>query len=175
ILVHFFIHAEDGIRDFHVTGVQTCALPISFIREQKETTGHVPTDRTLVVERFRDELGDWRMVLHSPYGMQVHAPWALAVSARIRERVGVDGAAMAADDGVVVRIPDTAAEPPGAELFVFEPDELNEIVTREVGGSALFAARFRECAARALLLPNYNPARRSPLWQQRQRASQLLS
>jgi len=146
----------------------------ALVKEQGESTGQVPTDTTLVVERFRDELGDWRVVLHSPYGMPVHAPWALAVSARVRDRLGVDGAAMAGDDGIVVRIPDTDAEPPGAELFVFENDELQQIVTEEVGGSALFAARFRECAARALLLPRYNPGKRSPLWQQRQRASQLL-
>jgi ATP-dependent Lhr-like helicase len=147
---------------------------IAFVADQKQSTGHVPTDTTLVVERFRDELGDWRVILHSPYGMPVHAPWALAVGARVRDRLGLDGAAMASDDGVVVRIPDTDAEPPGAELFVFEPGELQDIVTEEVGGSALFASRFRECAARALLLPRYNPGRRSPLWQQRQRASQLL-
>ena len=147
---------------------------VSFIDDQKKATGHIPTDRTLVVERFRDELGDWRVVLHSPYGMQVHAPWALAVGARIRERFGIEGAAMASDDGVILRIPDTETDPPGAELFVFDPSELREIVTEEVGGSALFASRFRECAARALLLPRYNPARRSPLWQQRQRASHLL-
>ncbi|MET4582849.1 ATP-dependent Lhr-like helicase [Conyzicola nivalis] len=147
---------------------------IAFVADQKASTGYVPTDQTLVVERFRDELGDWRVILHSPYGMPVHAPWALAVSARVRDRLGMDGAAMASDDGVVVRIPDTDAEPPGAELFVFEPGELQDIVTEEVGGSALFAARFRECAARALLLPRYNPGKRSPLWQQRQRASQLL-
>jgi len=147
---------------------------VTLIAEQKDATGQVPTDTTLIVERFRDELGDWRVVLHSPYGMAVHAPWALAVTARIRDRLGVDGAAMAGDDGIVVRIPDTDAEPPGAEMFVFEPDELSEIVTEEVGGSALFAARFRECAARALLLPRRDPGRRSPLWQQRQRASQLL-
>lgn len=147
---------------------------IALVEEQKAATGTVPTDTTLVVERFRDELGDWRVVLHSPYGMPVHAPWALAVSARVRDRLGVDGAAMAGDDGIVVRIPDTDAEPPGAELFVFDRAELEEIVTEEVGGSALFAARFRECAARALLLPRRDPGRRSPLWQQRQRASQLL-
>ncbi|MCU1529842.1 MAG: box helicase [Frondihabitans sp.] len=147
---------------------------LAFIREQRDVAGHVPTDTTLVVERFRDELGDWRLILHSPYGMRVHAPWALAVSARIRDQLGVDGAAMAADDGIVVRIPDTDAEPPGAELFTFGRDDLSEIVTDEVGGSALFASRFRECAARALLLPRYNPGRRSPLWQQRQRSSQLL-
>ncbi|MEX1079770.1 MAG: ATP-dependent helicase [Homoserinimonas sp.] len=148
---------------------------LAFVADQKAATGHVPTDRTLVVERFRDELGDWRVILHSPYGMQVHAPWALAVGARIRERYGMDGAAMASDDGVILRIPETDAEPPSAELFLFDPEELRDLVTTEVGGSALFASRFRECAARALLLPRYNPGKRSPLWQQRQRASQLLS
>ncbi|WP_066517604.1 ATP-dependent helicase [Curtobacterium ammoniigenes] len=147
---------------------------LAFLVEQRAATGHVPTDTTLVVERFRDELGDWRLVLHSPYGMQVHQPWALAVGARLRERLGIDGGAMASDDGIVVRIPETDAEPPGAELFVFERDELDTLITDEVGGSALFASRFRECAARALLLPRRDPGRRSPLWQQRQRASQLL-
>ncbi|MFJ3393549.1 ATP-dependent helicase [Leifsonia aquatica] len=147
---------------------------LSFLVEQKTATGYVPTDRTLVVERFRDELGDWRVILHSPYGMQIHSPWALAVQARVRERYGIDAGAMAADDGIIVRIPDTESQPPGGELFVFEPQELDELVTNEVGGSALFASRFRECAARALLLPKYNPGKRSPLWQQRQKASQLL-
>ncbi len=147
---------------------------VAFVEEQKQSTGHVPTDKTLVVERFRDELGDWRVVLHSPYGMQVHAPWALAVGARIRDRFGIDGGAVAADDGVILRIPDTESEPPGLDLFLFDSAELRDIVTQAVGGSALFAARFRECAARALLLPRYNPGTRSPLWQQRQRASQLL-
>ena len=128
----------------------------------------------LVVERFRDELGDWRLVVHSPYGTQVHAPWALAIGARLRERYGVDAQAMATDDGIVLRIPETDQDPPGAELIAFEPDEIEQIVTTEVGGSALFASRFRECAARALLLPRRNPGRRSPLWQQRQRSAQLL-
>ncbi|TXK19131.1 ATP-dependent helicase [Homoserinibacter sp. GY 40078] len=146
----------------------------AFVAEQKQATGVVPSDRTLLVERFRDELGDWRLVLHSPYGTPVHAPWALAVAARIRERLGVDGSAMAGDDGIVVRLPETDADPPGAELFAFEPGELETLVTEEVGGSALFASRFRESAARALLLPRRNPGRRSPLWQQRQRSAQLL-
>jgi ATP-dependent Lhr-like helicase len=147
---------------------------LNYLADQKKATGHLPTDRTLVVERFRDELGDWRIVLHSAYGLQVHAPWALAVAARVRERLGVDGSCVASDDGLVVRIPDAEADPPGADLFVFEADELEQIVTEEVGGSALFASRFRECAARALLLPKYHPGRRSPLWQQRQKAAQLL-
>ncbi|MGK9146144.1 ATP-dependent helicase [Plantibacter flavus] len=147
---------------------------ISYVREQREATGVVPNDTTLVVERSRDELGDWRVILHSPYGLRVHAPWALAVGARVQERLGVDGSAVASDDGIIVRLPDTESEPPGAELFVFEPEELDALVTQEVGGSALFASRFRECAARALLLPNYSPQKRSPLWQQRQRSAQLL-
>ncbi|GAB3603670.1 ATP-dependent helicase [Microbacterium aureliae] len=146
----------------------------AYLAEQREATGTLPTDRSLTVERSRDEVGDWRVILHSPYGMQVHAPWALAVNARIRERLGVEGSAVASDDGIIARIPDATAEPPGAELFVFDPDELEQIVTAEVGGSALFASRFRECAARALLLPRRNPGRRSPLWQQRQRSAQLL-
>ena len=147
---------------------------LAFLDEQRAATRYLPTDRTLVVERFRDELGDWRVILHSPFGLPVHAPWALAVGARVRERFGIDGSCVASDDGIVVRIPDTAAEPPGADLFVFDPDELEQLVTDEVGGSALFASRFRECAARALLLPRYRPGSRSPLWQQRQKASQLL-
>lgn len=147
---------------------------VGYITEQREATGSVPTDRTLVVERFHDELGDWRVVLHSPFGMQVHAPWGLAVAARVQEQFGIDGNVITSDDGIVVRLPDTDGEAPGADLFVFDPDEIDEIVTNEVSGSALFASRFRECAARALLLPRYNPSRRSPLWQQRQRASQLL-
>nr|WP_261167156.1 ATP-dependent helicase [Microbacterium sp. Marseille-Q6965] len=147
---------------------------LAYLSEQKEATGSLPTDRTLTVERGRDEVGDWRIILHSPYGMHVHAPWALAVNARIRERLGVEGSAVASDDGIIARIPDAESEPPGAELFVFDPEELEQIVTDEVGGSALFASRFRECAARALLMPRTNPNRRTPLWQQRQRSAQLL-
>jgi ATP-dependent Lhr-like helicase len=146
----------------------------AYLRDQREATGQIPSDRTLVVERFRDELGDWRVVLHSPYGRRVHAPWALAVASRIIERYGIDGSVVASDDGIVARIPDTETEPPGADLFVFDADDLDKIVTEEVGSSALFASRFRECAARALLLPRRNPGSRAPLWQQRQRSAQLL-
>jgi ATP-dependent Lhr-like helicase len=147
---------------------------VSFLAEQREATTHLPSDTTLLVERFRDELGDWRVVLHSPFGAQVHAPWALATGVRLRERYGVDAQVASADDGIVVRVPETDADAPGAEVFVFEPDEIDDIVTAEVGSSALFASRFRECAARALLLPRRDPGRRSPLWQQRQRSAQLL-
>jgi ATP-dependent Lhr-like helicase len=147
---------------------------LAYLSEQTQSTGHLPDDRTIVVERFRDELGDWRVVVHSPFGAQVHAPWALAIGARLRERYGVDVQTMHADDGIVLRIPETDEAPP-AQLALLASDEVEESVTREVGGSALFAARFRECAARALLLPRRRPDRRTPLWQQRQRSAQLLS
>jgi ATP-dependent Lhr-like helicase len=157
---------------------------LAYLAEQREATGYVPDDRTLVVERFRDELGDWRLVVHSPYGALVHAPWALAMTARLRERYGVDAQAVHSDDGIVLRIPDTGtafddsgsgAAPPASDLMLFDPEEIEQIVTAELGNSALFASRFRECAARALLLPRHRPGKRMPLWQQRHRAAQLLS
>ncbi|CDO27801.1 ATP-dependent helicase [Mycolicibacterium porcinum] len=144
------------------------------LHDQRESTGVVPSDTTFVVERFRDELGDWRVILHSPYGLRVHGPLALAVGRRLRERYGIDEKPTASDDGIIVRLPDSGETPPGADLFVFDADEVEPIVTAEVGGSALFASRFRECAARALLLPRRHPGKRSPLWHQRQRAAQLL-
>ncbi len=167
---------EEAIRRTVGAGLDDWAADnlVSLLEEQREATSVVPDDQQLVVERFRDELGDWRLVVHSPYGTPVHAPWALAINARLRERYGVDAAAMATDDGIVLRIPETDQDPPGAELVAFEPDEIEQIVTTEVGGSALFASRFRECAARALLLPRRDPGRRAPLWQQRQRSAQLL-
>ena len=147
---------------------------VAFLDEQREATTTLPSDKTILVEKFRDELGDWRIVIHSPYGAQVHAPWALAIGTRLRERYGIDAQALPGDDGIVLRVPETDQEPPGAEVVVFEPDEIEDVVTTEVGGSALFASRFRECAARALLLPRRDPGRRSPLWQQRQKSAQLL-
>jgi ATP-dependent Lhr-like helicase len=148
---------------------------LAYLTSQREATGYVPDDRTLVLERFRDELGDWRLVLHSPYGSKVHAPWALAIAARLRERYGgMDVQAMYTDDGIVIRVPD-ADDPPPAGFALLDPDEVEQLVTAELGSSALFASRFRECAARALLLPRRQPGRRSPLWQQRQRAGQLLA
>jgi ATP-dependent helicase Lhr and Lhr-like helicase len=151
---------------------------VAYVREQQAATRHVPDDRTIVVERFRDELGDWRVVVHSPFGGQVHAPWALAVAARFRERFGVDVQAMHGDDGLVLRLPDVETDdgraPDVADLVLLDPADVEDLVTSELGGSALFAARFRECAARALLLPRRTPGRRQPLWQQRQRAAQLL-
>jgi ATP-dependent helicase Lhr and Lhr-like helicase len=147
---------------------------LSYVAEQREATGHVPDDRTIVVERFRDELGDWRVAVHSPFGAQVHAPWGLALQARLRERSGLDVQVMHTDDGIVLRLPETEETPP-PDLAVFAADDIEPVVTAELGGSALFASRFRECAARALLLPRRTPGRRTPLWQQRQRSAQLLS
>ncbi|WP_432534597.1 ATP-dependent helicase [Kineococcus arenarius] len=151
---------------------------VAYLAEQQEATRHVPDDRTIVVERFRDELGDWRICVHSPFGGQVHSPWALALGARMRERFGVDVQAMPADDGIVLRLPDLdlpeGQSPDVADLVALEAEEVAELVTAEIGGSALFAARFRECAARALLLPRRQPGKRQPLWQQRQRAASLL-
>ncbi|MFJ2083006.1 ATP-dependent helicase [Micromonospora chokoriensis] len=147
---------------------------MAYLRDQREATRSLPDDRTIVVERFRDELGDWRLAVHSVLGARVNGPWALAVGRRLAERYGVDAQVMPSDDGIVVRLPDTADEPPGADVVVFEPDEIAQLVEESVGTSALFAARFRECAARSLLLPRRDPRRRQPLWQQRQRAAQLL-
>ncbi|MGH3866271.1 MAG: ATP-dependent helicase [Pseudonocardiaceae bacterium] len=153
---------------------------LTYVREQRAATGHVPDDRTILVERFRDELGDWRMVLHSPFGAQVNGPWALAISARLRERRGVEAQVASADDGIVLRLPDAldahgAEVLPTAEDVLLDPDEVEQLVIAEVSTSALFASRFRECAARSLLLPRRDPRRRTPLWQQRQRSAQLLT
>lgn len=157
-----------GLDDFAANNL------LNYLGEQRRATGQVPNHQNFVIERFHDELGDWRVILHSPFGLAVHAPWALAVGARVRERWGLDASAMAADDGIVLRIPAMDEQAPGADLFAFEADEIIDVVTSQVANSALFASRFRECAARALLLPRINPSKRAPLWQQRQRASQLL-
>ncbi|HJP79749.1 MAG TPA: ATP-dependent helicase [Pseudonocardiaceae bacterium] len=153
---------------------------LAYLDEQKASTKHVPDDRTIVVERFRDELGDWRIVVHSPFGAQVNGPWALVAAARMAERRGVAPQVMHSDDGIVLRMPDALDEegeelPPAAEDLLIDPEEVEQLVVAEVGGSALFSARFRECAARSLLLPRRDPNRRTPLWQQRQRSAQLLS
>ena len=146
---------------------------LAFLREQQDATRVVPSDRTIVVERFRDEIGDWRLCVLSPYGGRVHAAWGLALSARIREEYGLESDAIWSDDGIIVHLPD-ADEPPGAELVLLDPDELEDLVVGELGGSALFGARFRENAGRALLIPRAYPGRRTPLWQQRLKSQTLL-
>ncbi|MCD5353930.1 DEAD/DEAH box helicase [Kineosporia mesophila] len=172
---------EDAARERVMTsGLDEWAADnlLGYLAEQKQATGHLPDDKTIVVERFRDEIGDWRVVVHSPFGGQVHSPWALALAARFRERFGVDVQAAPGDDGIVLRLPDIETDdgsaPDVIDLIVLDPEDIEEMVTAELGGSALFASRFRECAARALLLPRRQPGKRQPLWQQRQRSAQLL-
>jgi len=147
---------------------------LTYLEDERAAAGALPTDRRIVVQRFRDELGDWRIVLLSPFGGRVHAPWALAAEARLRERLGAEVASIWSDDGIAIRLPEGNLE--GVEEALFPAsEEIEDLVVAAVGGSALFAARFRENAARALLLPRRRPGSRTPLWQQRQRAADLLS
>nr|HMS63299.1 helicase-related protein [Solirubrobacteraceae bacterium] len=146
---------------------------LDYLREQQDATRVIPSDRTIVVERFRDEIGDWRLCVLSPYGGRVHAAWALALSARLRDELGLESDAIWSDEGIIVHLPD-ADEPPGADTVLLEPDTLEDQVVAELGASALFGARFRENAARALLIPRAYPGRRTPLWQQRLKAQSLL-
>jgi ATP-dependent Lhr-like helicase len=159
-------------RDYHLDDLAAGNL-VEFLREQQAATRVVPSDRTIVVERFRDEIGDWRLCILSPFGGRVHAAWGLALSARIRDQYGLESDAIWSDDGIIVHLPD-ADEPPGADLVLVEPDELEDLVVGELGGSALFGARFRENAGRALLIPRAYPGRRTPLWQQRLKSQSLL-
>jgi ATP-dependent helicase Lhr and Lhr-like helicase len=146
---------------------------LSFLREQERVTGVVPSDRTVVVERFRDEIGDWRICILTPFGARVHAPWAMAVGARLRDSLGIEVQSIWSDDGIAFHLPDADA-PPATDLLVLTSEELDELVLAEVGQTALFGARFRENAARALLIPRRRPGERSPLWQQRLKAQGLL-
>jgi ATP-dependent Lhr-like helicase len=145
---------------------------LAYFREQREATGVLPTDRTIVVERFRDEIGDWRLCVLTPFGARVHAPWALAIGARLRAEHGLEVQALWSDDGIIVHLPD-ADDPPPADVVALDPDAVEDMVVGELAGSALFAARFRENAARALLIPRRRPGQRTPLWQQRLKAQTL--
>jgi ATP-dependent Lhr-like helicase len=152
---------------------------LSYLREQQEATRVLPSERTIVLERFRDEIGDWRLCVLSPFGGRVHSAWGLAISARIRERMGLEADAISSDDGIVLHLPDLDADdaealPSAAELIMLEPEEVEAQITAELGGSALFGARFRENASRALLIPRAYPGKRTPLWQQRLKAQNLL-
>jgi ATP-dependent Lhr-like helicase len=152
---------------------------LEYLREQQQATRVLPSDRTIVLERFRDEIGDWRLCVLSPFGGRVHSAWALALSARMHEQFGVEADAIASDDGIVLHLPDIDADeaealPSAAELLLIDPEEVEQAVTAELGSSALFGSRFRENAARALLIPRAYPGRRTPLWQQRLKAQGLL-
>ncbi len=147
---------------------------LSYLEDERAVAGALPTDRRVVVERFRDELGDWRLCLLTPFGGRVHAPWALAIEARLAERLGAEVQTIWSDDGIAIRLPDGDLD--GIDDLLFpDPDEIEDLVVGKVADSALFASRFRENAARALLLPRRRPGTRTPLWQQRQRAAGLLA
>ena len=145
-----------------------------YVAEQRAATGTLPTDRALTIERFRDELGDWRVCILSPWGARVHAPWALALEARLSDEAGYAVEALSHDDGIALRFAD-ADSPPNLALLIPEPDEIEELVLAQLGHAPLFAAQFRENAARALLLPRRRPGVRTPLWAQRLRAQNLLA
>jgi ATP-dependent Lhr-like helicase len=147
---------------------------VRYLDDQADATGVLPDDRTIVVERFRDEIGDWRVCILSPFGARVHAPWGLALQARLGERWDVDVELLWSDDGIVIRLPAAIDEVPLSDLQ-FDPDEIDDVLLARLPNSALFASRFRECAARALLLPRRRPDKRTPLWQQRQRSADLLA
>jgi ATP-dependent Lhr-like helicase len=165
------------VRDYDLDERSATNL-LEYLREQQAATQVIPSDRTIVLERFRDEIGDWRLCVLSPYGGRVHAAWGLAISARIRERFDIDGEALWSDDGIVVRLPDVDFEDAQAasyaDLVAIDPDEVEQIVVGELGSSALFGARFRENAGRSLLIPRAYPGRRTPLWQQRLKSQSLL-
>ena len=156
---------------------------LAYLREQQSATRVLPSERTIVVERFRDEIGDWRICILSPYGGRVHSAWALALTARIRDRFSLEADAISSDDGIVLHLPDLDADDVDslggrgfdlADLVLIEPEEVEAAVTAELGSSALFGARFRENAGRALLIPRAYPGRRTPLWQQRLKSQNLL-
>jgi ATP-dependent Lhr-like helicase len=170
--------AELLVRDYDLDERSARNL-LDYLREQQAATRVLPSDRTIVLERFRDEIGDWRLCVLSPYGGRVHAAWGLAISARVRERFGIDGEAIWSDDGIVVRLPDVDIDDGAtgvsyADLVALDPEEVEEEIVAELGGSALFGARFRENAGRALLIPRAYPGRRTPLWQQRLKSQGLL-
>ena len=149
---------------------------LAYLDDEREATGALPTDKRIVVERFRDELGDWRLCLLTPFGGRVHAPWSLAIEARLGERLGLEVQTIWSDDGIAIRLPEGDAPLDGIEALLFpDPEEVEDLVVGQLATSALFASRFRENAARALLLPRRRPGTRTPLWQQRQRAADLLA
>ncbi len=158
--------------DFHLDHLAARNL-LTFLREQEAATGAVPSDRTIVIERFRDEIGDWRVCVLTPFGGRVHAPWALALSARLHESLGLEAQSIWSDDGIALHLPDADAAPAVDELLL-DPAGVEELVLAAVGESALFGSRFRENAARALLIPRRRPGERTPLWQQRLKAQSLL-
>jgi ATP-dependent helicase Lhr and Lhr-like helicase len=166
--------AVDRLTREHDLDARAAENLLQYLRDQLAAARAVPDAATIVIERVRDELGDWRVCVLSPRGGRIHAPWAMAVAAKIREETGADVETLWGDDGFVVRFPDVD-EPPDPRLLVPDPDEVQALVVRQLGATALFAAKFRENAARSLLLPKRRPGMRAPLWQQRKRAADLLA
>ena len=166
--------ATERLQQHYALDARAAGNVVQYLAEQAAATGAVPDDRTIVVERFRDEIGDWRVCLLSPFGTPVHAPWAMAIERRFLERHDLPVETMWGDDGIVIRLPESADDL-DIETFLVPPDEIDEIVVSALPQTSLFSARFRECAGRALLLPRRRPDRRTPLWQQRQRAADLLA
>ncbi|MGH7280444.1 MAG: Lhr family helicase, partial [Polyangiaceae bacterium] len=166
--------ARDLLSNGHGLDEHAARNCIAFVAEQIEATGDVPSDKTIVVERFLDEIGDWRICILSPYGARIHAPWATAIVARLRASVGGEADVVWSDDGIAFRVTGVD-QPPPTELFFPSSIEIERLVTSSLAESSLFAARFRENAARALLLPRRKPGQRTPLWAQRRRATDLLS
>ncbi len=162
------------LTSLHACDERAARTLVEYLREQETATGVLPSDRTIVVERFRDEIGDWRLCVLSPFGARVHAPWGLALRALLREQHGIETHALWSDDGIILHLPDADALPPD-ELVAIDPERIEDLVVGELGGSSLFGARFRESAARALLIPRRRPGQRTPLWQQRLRAQSLLA
>ncbi|MGH8912409.1 MAG: DEAD/DEAH box helicase, partial [Acidimicrobiia bacterium] len=160
-------------RTYHLDDLAVGNL-LAYLGEQQAASGVLPTDRTLVIERFRDEIGDWRLVILSPLGARVHAPWAMAITQRLRGRYGTDLDVIWSDDGIAFRFPD-ADETPSLEELTLDPEEVESLLVDHLADTALFAARFREAAGRSLLLPRRRPGSRTPLWLQRRRAAGLLS
>ena len=161
------------LRDDYHLDTRAARNLVTYLREQEGATGVVPSDRSIVVERFRDEIGDWRVCLLTPFGGRVHAPWAMALAARLRDSLGIDAQSIWSDDGIALHFPDADVPPPLSDLLL-DPEEIEELVIAELGQSALFGARFRENASRALLIPRRRPGQRTPLWQQRLKAQSLL-
>ncbi len=154
-------------------GPEAAANLLGYLREQRVVTNSIPSHQTIVIERFCDEVGDWRLCILSPYGRRVHAPWAMAIGAVLSERGLGDCQIQWTDDGIALRLPDTG-RPPDLALLMPNRAEVQERIVEQLGGSALFATHFRENAARALLLPRQRPGKRTPLWLQRLKSQQLL-
>ena len=168
--------AAGRLREEHDLDERAAENLLSYLEDEREATGALPTDKRIVLERFRDELGDWRLTLLTPFGGRVHAPWSMAIESRLADRLGLEVQTIWSDDGIAIRLPEGDAPLDGIEALLFpDPEELEDLVVGQVASSSLFASRFRENAARALLLPRRRPGTRTPLWQQRQRAADLLA